>query len=356
MTNNSEIKVAIFGGGKIGRLVNFQLKELGFSPFVFDKEKPTFGCNYIPFELGDREDIKIKDFSILINCFPFFLAKKVAKIAALNNMHYFDFTEDVKTREFIINLSNEYKELIFMPHCGLAPGLISIIGKELTKNYDEISFLKLRVGALPITPTNICKYYISWSVDGLVNQYLQPCEVLENKKLSQINPLEKYEKVNVYGLSLEAFTTSGGLGTLAETFQGKIDNLYYQTLRYPGHYDCMKFLLDDLNLKNKPSEFFYMLNKLPRTDTDQIIINAEILGKIGGLENHRSINHIIKSTDKWSAIQKATAFSLTSILELFVKDQIPKFGFLKQEDISWKDFSNTKSFRLLFEQNPFNIL
>lgn len=354
MIDKSKIKIAIFGGGKIGRLVNFQLTELGFSPFIFDKVQPTFGCSYIPVEIGEQ-DIRIKDFSILINCLPFQYAKKLAKIAAINNMHYFDFTEDVATRKYIIELSEEYKDLIFMPHCGLAPGLISIIGKELIKNYDEISFLKVRVGALPIAPTNICKYYTSWSVEGLVNQYLQPCEILENKKLTKINSLEKYENINVYGLELEAFTTSGGLGTLAETYEGKIDNLYYQSLRYPGHYNCLKFLLEDLNLKNNPQEFFYMLNKLPKTDTDQVIINAEVLGKIGNVTNHRSVNHIVKSSDKWSAIQKATAFSQTALLELFVKDQLPKSGFIKQEDISWKDFSNTNSFRLIFEQTSANI-
>ncbi len=135
-----------------------------------------------------------------------------------------------------------------MPQCGLAPGFIGIVAHDLAKRLDDVREVKMRVGALPEFPTNALKYNLTWSIDGLINEYCQPCEAIRDGRTQWVQPLEGVEHFSLDGTEYEAFNTSGGLGTLCETLAGKVETLDYKSVRYPGHRDLMKFLLDDLRM------------------------------------------------------------------------------------------------------------
>ena len=157
-----------------------------------------------------------------------------------SNIHYFDLTEDVPTTKAILDLSKLSGKLM-APQCGLAPGFIGIVGADLIARLDECRSCKLRVGALPQNPTGLMGYSFNWSPEGVVNEYLNDCEVLEDGKIKSVSPMEWMEKIYIDGAELEAFTTSGGLGTMCETYLGRVPNIDYKTMRYPGHVDLMNF-------------------------------------------------------------------------------------------------------------------
>ena len=109
----------------------------------------------------------------------------------------------------------------------------------------------MRVGALPKFPSNALNYNLTWTTDGVINEYCEPCEAIVNDQLRETQPLEELEEFSLDGMLYEAFNTSGGLGTLCETLEGKVRNLNYRTIRYPGHAAIMKALLNDLRLRDR---------------------------------------------------------------------------------------------------------
>ena len=142
---------------------------------------------------------------------------KVAEIARKVNAHYFDLTEDVAVTRAVRELADGATRA-FVPQCGLAPGFISIAANALIQHFDEIRSVKLRVGALPQHPNNALKYSLTWSTDGLINEYGNPCEAIVDGRAVEVAPLEGLEEIEIDGVLYEAFNTSGGLGSLAETY------------------------------------------------------------------------------------------------------------------------------------------
>ena len=132
----------------------------------------------------------------------------------------------------------------------MAPGAINIIGAHLARQFEKPVSLKLRVGALPLYSANKMSYYLSWNTAGLLNEYVNMCDAIVNRGKAKVKPLEGLEKIIIDGIEYEAFNTSGGVGTLTETFWLQIDELDYKTIRYPGHVDYLRFMFEDLGLKN----------------------------------------------------------------------------------------------------------
>ena len=117
--------------------------------------------------------------------------------------------------------------------------------------FEECRSLRLRVGALPQNPTGLMGYAFNWSPEGVVNEYLNDCEVIEGGVRKMVSSMEWHETLYVEGVMLEAFTTSGGLGTICETFHGKVANVDYKTMRYPGHMRLMNFFFHELLMRER---------------------------------------------------------------------------------------------------------
>ena len=113
----------------------------------------------------------------VVSAAPFIANPQIAETAAECGVHYFDLTEDVKVTQFVKELAED-ADTAFVPQCGVAPGFVSLAGVHIIKQFDEIDQLTLRVGALPDQPNNRLKYNLTWSTEGLVNEYLHPCESL----------------------------------------------------------------------------------------------------------------------------------------------------------------------------------
>jgi len=322
-------KIAIVGSGNIG----WALKQL---------LKKNFEINQGDIEDGfDALDIsQVKDFlkgnDAVISAGPFKVNKNIAKIAAEQGIAYFDLTEDVETTDFIKNLNSKN---ILMPQCGLAPGAINICAASMMKDFDSVNEVLMRVGALPRFTTNEMSYYLSWSTNGLINEYCNEADAIYEGKSVKLMPLEGIEKIVIEGENFEAFNTSGGCATMCETYENQVENLSYKTIRYPGHVNHMKFLFNDLHLKKNREVLEKLFDKeVPRTKNDVIIFFVKVIGMIDGVLQEKTYLRKIYGNGKLSAIQLTTASGVCSVLKMYLDGKMKGNGFVKQESLSWQDF------------------
>lgn len=348
--------VALFGAGQIGEAIAIMLTSSGrYYVHIADlheeralalaKECPEGSAQGHGLNLDDEERTLgiLKKTKAVISALPFFCNVTVATMARRLNLHYFDLTEDVQVTKTIQEIAAG-ASTIFLPQCGLAPGFVSIAAASMMRELDEVDSVKLYVGALPRYPTNRLKYNLTWSTDGLVNEYLRPCESISGGELHLLPPLEGYERITVDGVEYEAFNTSGGLGSLCLSALGKVRSLTYKSLRYPGHRDLIQFLLQDLRLSHEPKRLVRLLdNALPRASQDACIILVEVAGRIGGeLMQKTYANRILHDHHgdlPISAIQRTTASGVCVPLDLIMSEKITfPVGFAHIENINLETF------------------
>jgi saccharopine dehydrogenase-like NADP-dependent oxidoreductase len=345
--------LVILGAGKIGRMVTHLMQSCGdYAVHVGDvaqgavdhltKKYPKVKGKVVDFASGQSLDGLLKGAWGVISCAPFHCNPLIAERAKANGVHYFDLTEDVEVTQKVKDLAQGAKTL-FAPQCGLAPGFITITANHLMKSMTTVTDLRLRVGALPRYPSNRLKYNLTWSTEGLINEYCNPCEAVENGELTMVPPLEQLERLTIDGVEYEAFNTSGGLGTLAITLKDRVANVNYKTMRYPGHCDLMKFLLHDLQMQDQQKLLADIFEKsLPGTFQDQIVIfvsaTGQYLGKLNERTYAKTIYHQLIDGENWSGIQITTAAGVTGIVDMVRAGQLPQSGFLKMESVDYQQF------------------
>ena len=344
-------RVAVLGLGRVGTLAATLLHETGFEIVGFDVRQLR---RKLPFKVEKKstatktEALKTcKGFDAVLSCLPYHLNVDVAKAAHQLGVHYFDLTEDVPTTKAIQELSKTSKG-VMAPQCGLAPGLVGIIGAHLAEQFEQVRSIKLRVGALPQHPTGLSGYAFNWSPEGVVNEYLNDCEVIEEGQHKWVSPMEWVEKIYVNGNRLEAFTTSGGLGTMCETYLGRVDNLDYKSMRYPGHVELMNFFFHELLMRDRRKLAGEILTHAkPPVDDDVVHIHVSAEGMIDDRlmrqEYVRSYYPLKIAGRTWRAIAWTTSASVAAIIEMVSAGDLPAKGFLKQELIPLEGFLATRN-------------
>ncbi|KAB2889930.1 MAG: L-lysine dehydrogenase [Desulfobulbaceae bacterium] len=345
--------VLVLGLGKVGHLVALLLHETGFAVAAADRQPA--GNHPFPvqaLDVADRAALAeaLQGRSAVVSCLPYHVNAGVARAAADCGVHYFDLTEDVGTTREIMALSRT-AEVVMAPQCGLAPGFIAIVGASLARRFERIRRIRLRVGALPRHPTGLLGYAFNWSPEGVVNEYLNDCEVIEDGVRKWVSPLEWVEMLVIDGIQLEAFTTSGGLGTMCATFEGRVENLDYKSIRYPGHAALMNFFLHELLLRNDRAHAGRILvNAKPPVNDDVVYIHASVEGWVGGSllrdEFVRTYLPVEIAGETRRAIAWTTAASICAVVEMVHRGMLPDRGFLRQEEIALDDFLTTHNGRL----------
>jgi saccharopine dehydrogenase (NAD+, L-lysine-forming) len=344
-------RIAVLGLGKVGRLAATLLHESGFVVTGVDMQLPKdvtpFAC-----EAGDVTDSAVigelfSRVEAVLSCLPFHLNAELARIAHLAGIHYFDLTEDVSTTNGIIELSRTARGLM-APQCGLAPGFVGIVGASLADGFDRCRSIRMRVGALPQHPTGLLGYAFNWSPEGVVNEYLNDCEVIEGGVRKLVSPMEWHEILYVNGVKLEAFTTSGGLGTMCSTMLGRIDNLDYKTMRYPGHMELMNFFFHELLMRDRRKLAGEILTEAkPPVDDDVVYVHVSAEGIENGSlrrkEFVRAYYPIEISGERRTAISWTTSASVVAIIEMVRDGLLPDSGFLHQEHIPLDMFLRTRT-------------
>jgi saccharopine dehydrogenase-like NADP-dependent oxidoreductase len=348
--------VVVLGVGSIGSLIACLLAESGdYAVHAGDSDAdalkhmqesglPELSLHSI--DAYDRSSLerffKAHQVEAVISCLPYYCNFAVADMAFKFGLHYFDLTEDVDSARHIEEISSR-ASTAFVPQCGLAPGYISIIANELMAHFEELDTVKLRVGALPVNPSNALKYSLTWSTDGLINEYGNLCKGIENGRESLLLPLEGYETIALDGLVYEGFNTSGGIGTLADTWRGRVQTLNYKTLRYPGHCEKIIFLMQDLKLNQDRDTLKKIIeNAIPKTLQDVVLVYVSVIGRKGGELFEE--NYVKKfypreiSGRKWAAIQVTTACGLCAVADMVLRSSQPPRGFVTQESFAYQDF------------------
>ncbi len=234
-----------------------------------------------------------------------------------------------------------------VPNAGLAPGLVNILAMTGLRELDETESIHLRVGGLPQHPRPPLKYQIVFSAEGLLNEYVERATVIRDGQVEEIDSLTGLEPIEFpppFG-TLEAFATSGGISILPELLRGKIRTLDYKTIRYPGHCEKFRTLLDLGFAANEPiqagsnlrthREFFIDLlrTKLDFRDPDVVLLRATITGRRSGKRTtivYESIDRFDEQT-KMTAMMRTTAFPVAIIARMLGRGDIPEHGVLVPE-------------------------
>ncbi|HLH98975.1 MAG TPA: saccharopine dehydrogenase family protein [Xanthobacteraceae bacterium] len=345
-------KVVVLGAGKIGATIagllgatgDYQVTLADRSAEAFERLSGDGRVRPVIAEIEDGGrllDLLNGQFAVL-NAAPFHLTGVIAAAARAARTHYLDLTEDVSSTRRVKELAESATQA-FIPQCGLAPGFVSIVAYDMTRRFESLDSVKLRVGALPQYPSNALNYNLTWSTDGVINEYCEPCEAIVNGERREVPPLEECEEFSLDGVTYEAFNTSGGLGTLCDTLAGKVRNLNYRTIRYPGHAAIMRALLNDLRLRDRRDVLKNILeHAVPTTLQDVVIISVSVSGHTRGQLMQETYANKIYSREvegrMLSAIQITTAAAICAVLDLLVMGSLPQNGFVRQEDIPLKAF------------------
>ena len=344
--------IVVIGAGKIGSTVAGMLAATGdYRVTLTDKSQEQLGrlgahAGVTPFSLDVEDGAALRSLLrgkyAVLSAAPFHLTTKVADAARETSAHYLDLTEDVASTRHVTKLASGAASA-FIPQCGLAPGFITIVAHDMARHFDRLQELKMRVGALPQYPSNALNYNLTWSTDGVINEYCEPCEAIVGGELREVPALEEREEFALDGVTYEAFNTSGGLGSLCDTLKGKVGHLNYKTIRYPGHAAIMKALLQDLRLRERRHILKDILeNALPATLQDVVIVFVTATGmKQGRLMQETYANKIysqMRGSSHLSAIQLTTAAGICAALDLLAGGQLPARGFIRQEDIALESF------------------
>jgi len=348
--------VAIVGAGKIGSMIADWLGHTGdYRVTVIDKSAGQLGRLTVN-GAAERVALDVEEPAVLaralqgkfavLSAAPFHVTGKVAEAAAHAGVHYLDLTEDVAVTRQVKALA-EGARTAFIPQCGLAPGFIAFVAHDLAQRFQQLYDVRLRVGALPQFPSNALNYNLTWSTDGVINEYCEPCEVIADGVLRIVPALEGREELSLDGVTYEAFNTSGGIGTLCETFRGRVKNLNYRTIRYPGHAAIMKVLLHDLRLRDRRQVLKDILeHALPTTLQDVVIIFVTVTGTQDGRFVQETYATKIYGQTLYgaarSAIQITTAAGICGVLELLSRGKLRDQGFVRQEDVPLADFLHTR--------------
>jgi saccharopine dehydrogenase-like NADP-dependent oxidoreductase len=349
-------KIAVLGLGRVGRLAAELLADAGFDVAGFDARPfPDAPFPVHAIDLGEAQAMRaaLAGREAVLSCLPYAFNKEVASAAHALHLHYFDLTEDVRTTKHIRALA-ETSNGILAPQCGLAPGFVGIVGAHLARQFERVRSIRLRVGALPQHPTGLLGYAFNWSPEGVVNEYLNDCEVIEEGVLKTVSAMEWLETVYVNGVRLEAFTTSGGLGTMCETFANRVENLDYKSLRYPGHASLMNFFFHELLMReDRAAAGKILTHAKPPVDDDVVFVHVAAEGwaegRLGRKEFVRAYYPIEIKGKTRTAIAWTTAASVVAVIEMARSGALPPKGFLKQEVIPLDRFLETRTGRLYAE-------
>jgi lysine 6-dehydrogenase len=295
-----------------------------------------------------------------LSAVPYFLNLGLAKAAIGAGCNFADLggNNTVVRQELALAKQAEKRGIAIAPDCGLSPGMASILGGELVRRLDgRADALKLYVGGLPERPMPPFHYQLVFSVEGLINEYVEPARILRKGKLITIDPLTEPEPFHMDGFApLVAFQTSGGTSTLPETFEGRVGECFEKTLRYPGHYDLL-CELKDLGLFSNEKMRVGNVEVSPRALMSKVF-EGKFAGKgpdvcIMRLEAHESVkapgvrgllggklkgrvatftmvDHYDPKSDM-SAMMRTTAFPASIVLQMMCSGAVSKRGAVLQE-------------------------
>ncbi|HEX6124965.1 MAG TPA: saccharopine dehydrogenase C-terminal domain-containing protein [Pyrinomonadaceae bacterium] len=357
------MKILVLGAGRMGFGAAFDL--VHNSPDLtsvtiadFDLEKAEdvaakVGTSRIeprPIDAGNYDDVLalMRGHDAAISCVNYWYNESLARAAIDTKVNFCDLGGNNYVVDSQLALDAEAKAagINIIPDCGLAPGMVSILAMHGAARFDEVEEIHVRVGGLPQDPQPPLDYQLVFSVEGLINEYIELARVIRDGKIAEIESMTEIESLSFEGFSrLEAFQTSGGTSTLPDTFLGKIRELDYKTIRYAGHCEKFKTMIE-LGLCSSeeivvdyqrvtPRKVFGQLlqDHLPADGPDYVLVRLDFVGKLGG-ETKRLRYDIVDKQDETtglSAMMRTTAFPASIIAQMMTRGDVLIRGATPQE-------------------------
>lgn len=356
------MKLAVIGAGLMGRAAAFDLAQLDIveSIGIFDADeklatevatKYGYGkATATGLDAGD-ETVAIaalKGYDAAISCVPYRFNLNLTKAAIAAGCHLVDLggNNDMVSAQIGFNTEAEQAGVIIVPDCGLAPGLVSVLAADAMARFDKVDSMKFRVGGLPQSPRPPLNYMMVFSAEGLINEYWEPCVIIEDGQKKTVNPMSGVELMEFDGIGkLEAFYTSGGTSTLPDSFLGKVDFLDYKTIRYPGHCALFRPMLD-IGLGSRQKVDVDGVSVEPRSvlkavlkrslsfdDLDLVLVRVTVEGEIDG-QSKTVIYEIVDRQENKTALtsmMRLTAFPASIVALMAAAGEITQRGVKPQE-------------------------
>jgi len=287
----------------------------------------------------------MKGHAAAISCVNYWLNERLARAAIEAGANFCDLggNNDVVDAELRLDAEARKRGINIIPDCGLAPGMVAVIVAHGVARLDKVDEIHIRVGGLPQKPRPPLDYQLVFAVEGLLNEYIEPARAIRNGKVVVIPSMTELESLEFPApfARLEAFQTSGGTSTMVDTFLGRVKELDYKTIRYPGH--CVKFkTMLDLGLSSsdpitvdgasvKPRRVFgeLLVKHLPHDEPDVVLVRVEVVG-----QGKRLTYDIIDYQDEktgLSAMMRTTAFPASIVALMMARGQTMQKGALPQE-------------------------
>lgn len=354
------MKAVIFGVGRMGQCIAYAMNKLGYDVICADTVPTEYRLKglvdkYTFIQLKSDKSFKkvIKDAQpdIVISSLPYHQLIPVATYCIDNDIRYCDLGGRVDVSSHINNLAKEKATRPVFTDLGLAPGWINIVTEHLVRGLHKVDDIRMYVGGLPVLKNNPLNYLVTWSVDGLLNEYVDDCVILKNGKLITVPGMSGLQTVSTQLDDLEAFYTSGGAShTLDRMKKRNVKNCSYRTFRYPGHIEMINFLYHKCELDDDTMKRIFEAGCTgDKSDPDLVILRSEVVSG----DMTRVYEKVVSSKGSFSAMQRATAYSISTIASLMgsgklddrtvehrgYKDELSMN--LQYSDVPYSDFENT---------------
>lgn len=364
------MKILVLGAGKMGRGAVHDLAHN--SPdvseiTVADADFPL--ANFIAKLEGNGKcsarEINVENFAeavelmrghdAAISCVPYFYNMLLAEAAVEAKVNFCDLggNNTLVGQELSLDAAARDAGINIIPDCGLAPGMVSVLAMHGATRFDEVDSIKIRVGGLPQNPKPPLGYQLVFSIEGLINEYIERAIVIRDGEVADVESMTEIETLSFEGFPpLEAFQTSGGTSTLPQTFLGRVRELDYKTIRYRGHCERFKTLLD-LGLADSapvairtaagdttqiiPRRFLsdWLSRRLPRNEPDLVLIRLEFTGTSDGEEKilrYDIVDRFDETTDL-TAMMRTTAFPASIVAQMMARGETLDRGAIPQEAV-----------------------
>jgi len=357
------LKILVLGAGKMGLGVAFDLvqnpevKRVVLADFNLENLKSArqkikskkLQLKKVNVEKQSQIKKLVKGFDCVVSAVTYIHNLDLTKLCIAAKVNFCDLGGNIFIVEKQLKLDKQAKKagITIIPDCGLAPGMMNIIAGWGVNKLDRTDEIKIRVGGLPQNPKPPLYYQLVFSVEGLINEYIEKAQILKLGKIEWVDSLTDVEEIRFpdpFG-KLEAFYTSGGTSTLPLTLADRVQKIDYKTIRYRGH--CEKFkLLADLGLLSSQKIKLNGLSIIPRKltaklltdflsgkDKDVVLARATIIGAKNGkkaeltcqiIDYYDEQNHI-------TAMQRTTAYPVSIIAQMLASGKITHKGVVPQE-------------------------
>lgn len=346
------MSVLVLGTGIVGSAAIWDLLRRGHEVVAVDADANAarvaaerFGIEVSTFDVTDEVALRqlLTPHQAVVSAVPYRYGAVVATAAVATGTHYVDFggNPTVVAKQKTLHNDAEAEGIMVVPDCGLAPGVANVMATQLINEITagtHIDSVQIRVGALPQQPTGALGYQLAFNSAGLINEYAEPCEVIEAGRYATVEPLTRFETVEWDGWGpLEAFSTAGGTSTMCHLHADRVTDLEYKTLRFPGHGRTFRALLEMGMFNEEPDEsgvtprsvlLGALDRSLPRGEPDLVLVRTWI--ETGDIRSTMQIEDV--EQDGFTALARTTAFPATALVDLIIRGKVDRPGVLTMNE------------------------